>query len=92
MRQFFGEKYRLLLHIFFFQGESEFSTVAIAADLKGEFVPPCGACRQFLSEFNPNMVIYLVRVEDEQVCQTNLNFLMPESFSPKTFNMKSICK
>ena len=79
-------------YIFFFQGESEFSTVAIAADLKGEFVPPCGACRQFLSEFNPNMVIYLVRVEDEQVCQTNLNFLMPESFSPKTFNMKSICK
>merc|ERR1712083_758179 len=27
------------------EGLSEFSTIAIAADLKGEFVPPCGACR-----------------------------------------------
>ena len=36
--------------------------------------------------------LFFIRVEDEQVCETNLNFLMPKSFSPKTFDLQKICK
>ena len=71
---------------------NDFSAIAIAGDLKGHFLPPCGACRQTLSEFNPNIVIYLVRAEDEHVCTTNLSHLFPTSFSPKEFNLDTICK
>ena len=74
------------------QGLNDFSAIAIAGDLKGHFLPPCGACRQTLSEFNPNIVIYLVRAEDEQVCTTNLSHLFPTSFSPKEFNLDTICQ
>jgi len=66
------------------QGFTDFVSIAIAADLNGsEFVGPCGACRQFLAEFHPEMPIYLVRVQDLQVQVTTLGVLLPESFSPK---------
>jgi cytidine deaminase len=37
------------------QGEKEFKCVAICAEMKDEFVGPCGACRQVLAEFGLNM-------------------------------------
>ena len=38
--------------------------------------------RQTLAEFNPDMTIYLVRL-DGMVQVTNLNILLPGAFSPK---------
>lgn len=39
-------------------GEREFTALAVAAGLDGrEDAPPCGACRQALVEFSPDMMI-----------------------------------
>ena len=42
-------------------GEQDFTAIAIAAEAGDQFVGPCGACRQFLAEFNPDIPIYLVK-------------------------------
>merc|ERR1711863_126275 len=65
------------------QGYKEFCAVAIGADLENEFCGPCGACRQFLCEFNPEIPIYLVRHGDHMVQMTSLATLLPDSFTPK---------
>ena len=66
-----------------FQGIKDFSAIAIGADLEHDFCGPCGACRQFLCEFNPEIPIYLIRSKDHIVQLTSLATLLPESFTPK---------
>ena len=39
-------------------GRTSFRAIAISSDVDG-FLPPCGACRQVLSEFSPSMDIIL---------------------------------
>ncbi len=42
---------------------------------------PCGACRQFLAEFGPEMVVLLVDADGpENVRETTLKNLLPEQF------------
>jgi cytidine deaminase len=41
--------------------------------------PPCGACRQFLYEFNPNMVVLAVGTQGDPV-RTTLRDLLPGAF------------
>jgi cytidine deaminase len=67
------------------EGKQEFACIAIAADLAEEFVGPCGACRQFLAEFHPEIPIYLVRL-DGKVQVTSLKYLLPDAFTPKRMN------
>jgi cytidine deaminase len=38
-------------------GQRKFAAIALAADTAAPLVP-CGACRQFLAEFNPSLAIY----------------------------------
>jgi cytidine deaminase len=45
----------------------------------GVFCPPCGACRQFLLEFNPNLLVVLRRGEGCEIVE--LSRLLPASFS-----------
>jgi cytidine deaminase len=71
-----------------FQGLVEFSAIAISAELEGDFCGPCGACRQFMCEFNPDLDIYLVRVQDLKVQVTDLGTIFPDSFTPKRLNLK----
>ena len=70
------------------QGCREFSAVAIAADVKDEFCAPCGACRQTMCEFNPDVAIYLIRPHDNMVQITNLDCLLPQCFTPKRRKME----
>jgi len=63
-------------------GQQDFVAIAIAAHAGEQFVGPCGACRQFMAEFNPDIPIYLVR-PDLEVQVTNLNVLLPEAFTPR---------
>ena len=62
-------------------GEREF--VAIAVVSRGG-VSPCGACRQFLAEFAPNLPIVMVDSEDTSRVQVaTLDQLLPGRFEFK---------
>ncbi len=43
---------------------------------------PCGACRQMLYEFNPNLTVLVAR-SDRQFVSVPLHELMPHGFGPK---------
>ncbi|XP_060852593.1 cytidine deaminase-like [Rhopalosiphum padi] len=65
------------------EGKTKFTTIAIAGLNKNQFVPPCGACRQVLSEFNnPNndMIVYLYKPEGTNVIMTSVSELLPLDF------------
>ncbi len=62
------------------EGHREFKAIAIYVDSELEF-PPCGACRQVMAEFNPQMeVVYANRTNKEY---TNLGALLPGAFHLK---------
>ena len=61
-------------------GVHDFDTIAIAGI--GIKPYPCGACRQFLYEFSPNIRI-LVTDEKGNYDETNLSDLLPHGFGPK---------
>lgn len=58
-------------------GRKSFSAILIAAT---PLAPPCGACRQFLAEFNPGLEIVAVDPERGQQQEWSLEDLLPESF------------
>lgn len=59
-------------------GQKEFSKIAIASNQRREF-SPCGACRQVLAEFSPNMsVIWLDK--DGRIKSRKLTQLLPSPF------------
>lgn len=60
------------------QGEREIAAIAIYVDSKVSF-PPCGACRQVLSEFSTNMPVFIAN--KTEVRETTLAELLPDSFS-----------
>lgn len=65
------------------EGQRKFSSIAVAGLNNGQFVPPCGACRQFLSEFcNPinDMTIYLYQPKGSSVIMTSVSELLPMDF------------
>jgi len=66
------------------EGERDFSMIAIAGGKNGkieDICPPCGVCRQVMSEFcNPDFAILLVKGEGEYVKYT-LSELLPLGFS-----------
>lgn len=56
-------------------GCREFSKIVIVADTE-EPVSPCGACRQVLAEFNPNLEILLANFHGKQA-RFHLSELLP---------------
>ena len=59
-------------------GHQQFQLLAIATTLGA---PPCGACRQVLAEFAPNLPILLVDVNQPgQIRESNLRDLLPGAF------------
>ena len=57
-------------------GERELEAIAIVAASR-EPIVPCGACRQVLAEFNPNLLIYSATSGDE-VSEFHLEHLLPQ--------------
>ena len=55
-------------------GQRGFVAIALAADTRVP-VAPCGACRQFLAEFNAELLIYSVGRSDEQRAWSLLQLL-----------------
>ena len=64
-------------------GEREFSAIAIVGGMRGEledFCPPCGVCRQALSEFlTADAKVYLTN--GKEIKELTLGELLPHSFS-----------
>jgi cytidine deaminase len=64
------------------EGERDFSAIAITAS-SGDYCPPCGACRQVLMDFAPNLRVVLSNARGRQKT-FSLSSLLPESFSEKS--------
>ena len=61
-------------------GEKEFKRLVLVTDGEAP-VPPCGACREVLAEFDPDLIILAVAGEDrEEWC---LRDLLPHPFRLK---------
>lgn len=62
------------------EGETEIEAIAVVAE-SGQPVPPCGACRQVISEFNPKMRVILGNMRDD-VAEYTIDQLLPGAFGP----------
>ena len=63
---------------------SGFTTLAIAG--KGpDYCWPCGACRQMLYEFAPNLTLLVAR-KDREFVELPLSELLPHGFGPKSLD------
>lgn len=59
-------------------GEKEFREIVVASRTG---VSPCGACRQFLAEFNPDLPIVMIdSLKPGEVFETTLTVLLPGRF------------
>ncbi|MBM4131167.1 cytidine deaminase [bacterium] len=63
-------------------GERAFTAIAVCAD-GGEPTPPCGACRQVLLEFGPDLVVLMAgnRGADGPVLTATVRELVPLAFT-----------
>lgn len=59
-------------------GHTDFDAVAVIGDSEAPCVP-CGACRQFLAEFNPSMRVIMSGRTDE-IDVMRLDELLPDAF------------
>lgn len=64
------------------EGRRRFVRLAVAGDSE-DYCWPCGACRQMLREFAPDLPIEVVNREGESY-STGLPELLPHSFGPDT--------
>lgn len=65
------------------QGKKEFIAMAVVTRDGGS---PCGACRQVINEFNPEMLVIMANQKGEIVNETTLDQLLPNAFGPKNLN------
>jgi cytidine deaminase len=67
------------------EGGTKFSTIVIYAE-DAEFCPPCGACRQLLFDYAPNLQIILTNGKEHKTYP--LKELLPFAFEEKQLNKK----
>ena len=67
-------------------GHREFRAIAVTTDMTENFATPCGACRQFISEFGDCLII--VSRADKQYRVCTIEELLPYSFSPADLKKK----
>ncbi|MCZ6671430.1 MAG: cytidine deaminase [Verrucomicrobia bacterium] len=67
------------------EGDKELEALALSAE-GGAY--PCGACRQVLQEFNPNLRIFLGDSEGQLVAESSLKDLLPKPFGPECLENK----
>ncbi|KIL44443.1 cytidine deaminase [Jeotgalibacillus soli] len=70
------------------EGDRHFEAIAVVADTKRP-VPPCGACRQVISELcNQDMKVYLTNLHGD-VQELTVAELLPGAFSPEDLHDES---
>ncbi|WP_440059263.1 cytidine deaminase [Thermogladius sp. 4427co] len=63
-------------------GERKPIAVAVVTDMD-EPIPPCGACRQVIAEFNDEAVIIMYSIKSGKLVVKNLRELFPSPFKIK---------
>lgn len=63
------------------EGDQKFTTVVVATDVADSWLPPCGACRQFIVEFGTDIEVVLVKPDRSFKRFTSLE-LLPGAFVP----------
>ncbi|MGY4706804.1 cytidine deaminase [Candidatus Bipolaricaulota sp. J31] len=67
------------------EGAREFEAIAIAC---GEgSCAPCGACRQVLYEFAPDLLVIMADATGEETREARLSELLPRGFGPKSLGI-----
>jgi cytidine deaminase len=61
------------------EGKTEFTAIAIVTKDGGL---PCGACRQVLNEFSPDMQVIIAHEHGAVLQEVNLSELLPYAFGP----------
>lgn len=61
------------------EGETEFAALAVATNIGGS---PCGACRQVMAEFAPDMPVLIADLSG-QATATSVAELLPLAFTPQ---------
>ena len=61
------------------EGNMKYKAIAVIGYQEKSFTTPCGACRQFMSEFG-NIDVYVAKPELDQVLVTDINQLLPHQF------------
>ena len=61
------------------EGERRFTAIAVTART-GKGAPPCGACRQVMAEFSPEMWVYW-RDSGTRILKKRLSALLPDMFN-----------
>ncbi len=69
------------------EGERAFAAIAVTAR-SGAGAPPCGACRQVLSEFAPDLWVYW-RDQSGRILRKRMGELLPDQFVLKKRGRKS---
>lgn len=67
-----------------YDGEREFQRIAVVGGMNSlEYTSPCGACRQFLSDFGTNLEVIMGYEENGKIKEKSflLKELLPETFS-----------
>lgn len=66
-------------------GEREFKAIVITGE-HGDYLPPCGICRQVLSEFGKDSMKVILANSTEDYKVTTLGELLPGAFSAKNLH------
>lgn len=61
------------------EGELQFTAIAVATSNGGT---PCGSCRQVLSEFGLDTIVWIADGEGKLVHETTVGNLLPGAFGP----------
>ena len=61
------------------EGETEFEALAVATNIGGS---PCGACRQVMAEFAPDMPVLIADLKG-QTTELSVGDLLPLAFTPQ---------
>lgn len=62
----------------------DFERIAVVGN-SSDYCWPCGACRQMLYEFNPDLTVLVAR-GDRHFVSLKLHELLPHGFGPKSLN------
>jgi cytidine deaminase len=68
------------------EGETEFEALAVATNIGGS---PCGACRQVMAEFAPDMLVLIADLNG-QTTDSTVADLLPLAFTPNDLRGASL--